>query len=566
MKSAIKNLLTLILPALLISSCGKSKKTADVLIPGNAAMVFHINAASLSSKLSWNEIKNSDWFKMASKEGPEDEFAKKILDDPENSGIDLKGDMYFFIQMHGSDAYMVFQGKLKDGAVFETTVKKIAKHREVKKDGNLNYAADDKGCVSWNKDRFIVVFNSENFMGMRNQFGGRKRSVITEDSILNYAKQLYSLKKSNSIGDDSRFASLLDEKGDMHFWFNAGLYMQGLMPMGLGDLFKATSLMQGNVTGYTMNFDNGKITASSKSWYNKELVSFMKKYKPGNINTDMLKRISGQNVSMVIAMNYPPEGLKEFMKLLGVDGVVNGFMGRIGFSLDDFVKANKGDLLFAVSDFTVQDKTITYDYGGLEPYSYTSSKPDAKILFATSINDKPSFDKMVDILQNEIGKEGQTEELDKIKYSIKDNWFVAGNAQDAVDGFAAGNKTDHAFISKISGHPMGGYIDIQKILGGIQTKKADNFKTVLSGGGNIWDNIIFYGGDLKDGAHTGYFEINMIDKNTNSLKQFNNFISTLAKSARNERENDMSERDYPKMKDIEVALPPPMHDTIKSSH
>jgi hypothetical protein len=564
MKSAIKNLLMLFLTALIFSSCGKSKKTADVLIPGNAALVFHINAASLSSKLSWNEIKNSDWFKMAVKEGPEDAFAKKMLDDPENSGIDLKNDMYFFIQMHGSDAYIVFQGKLKDAAGFETTVKKIAKHREIKKDGNLTFASDDEGCVSWNKDRFITVFNVPGFMGMRNRFGGRKRSEITEDSILNFAKQLYSLKKSNSLGNDSRFAALMDEKGDMHFWVNAGLLMQGSMPMGFGNMFKATSLIEGNVTGYTMSFDNGKITASTRSWYNKELGAFMKKFRPGNINTDMLKRISGQNVSVVFAMNYPPEGLKEFMKLLGVDGVVNGFMGEIGLSLDDFVKANKGDLLFAVSDFSVQDKTETYDFGGAEPYSYTTTKPDAKILFATSINDKTAFDKIVDIVKSEISKQGNQEESDQIKYAIKDNWFVAGNAQESVDGFAAGNKTDHAFISKISGHPMGGYIDIQKMLGGIQTKKTDNFKNVLSGSGNIWDNIVFYGGDMKDGASIGYFEINMIDKTTNSLKQFNNYISTMAKTARDTRNYDMSERDN---RNYDSIYPlPPVRDTIKLSH
>jgi hypothetical protein len=450
---------------------------------------------------------------------------------------------------------------VKDATAFETTINKMAEDRKIKKDGNLNYAGDEEGCITWNTDRFIAVFYVENFQESGNRFGGRTRSNITADSILNHAKELYSIKKSNSLGNDSRFASLLNEKGDMHFWINAGSLIQGSIPEDIGSLFKASTLLEGNIAGYTLNFDNGKITASAKSWYNKELGEFMKKYKPGNINTDMLKRISGKNVAVVIAMNYPPEGLKEFLKLLGVDGIVNGFMGKIGFSIDDFVKANKGDLLFAVSDFSVQDKTIHYGPGGDQDYTYTTSKPDAKILFATSINDKPSFDKMVDILKNEIGKEGQTEELDKIKYTVKDNWFVAGNAQESIDGFAAGNKTDHSFISKISGHPIGAYIDLQKILGSIQTKEAEGFKNVLSGDGKIWDNIIFYGGEMKDGATTGYFEINMIDKNTNSLKQLNNFITTVAKTAREASEKRMNDREYPVYDSVSVL--PPMVDSIK---
>ena len=552
MKSTIKNLLTFSLLALVISSCGK-KKTVNVLIPEDAAIVFHVNAASLGTKLTWNEIKNSEWFKMAAKEGPSGDFEKKMFEDPENSGIDLKSDMYLFIQKSGSDAYLVTQGKVKDATAFETTVKKMAEDREIKKDGSLNYAGDEKGCISWNTDRFIAVFYDENFQGSGTRFGGRTRSNITADSIFNHAKELYSLKKSNSLGNDSRFASIMNEKGDMHFWLNPGSLIKGSIPKDLGGLFNATTLLEGNITGYTLNFDNGKITASSKSWFGKELTALIKKYRPGNIDADMLKRIPGQNVSLVIAMNYPPEGLKEFLKLLGVDGILNGVVGMLGISIDDFIKANKGDLLFAASDFSVQDKTKSYDFSDSQP-TYTKSEPDAKILFATSINDKPSFDKLVDILKKVIGKERQTEELDKIKYTVKDNWFIAGNAQESIDGFAAGKKTDHAFISKISGHPIGAYIDLQKILGSIQTREAENYKNVLSGDSKIWDNIIFYGGEMKDGATTGYFEINMIDKNTNSLKQLNNFITTLAKTVKNAKDSGMSDRDNPAIDTI-MTLP-----------
>ena len=107
MRSMIKNLFSFSLLALLISSCGK--KTADVLIPENAVMVFHINAASLSSKLSWDEIKNSEWFKLANKEGSANDFEKKMLDDPENSGIDLKSDMYSSVQMSGKTLIWLYR-------------------------------------------------------------------------------------------------------------------------------------------------------------------------------------------------------------------------------------------------------------------------------------------------------------------------------------------------------------------------------------------------------------------------------------------------------------------------
>jgi hypothetical protein len=392
---------------------------------------------------------------------------------------------------------------------------------------------------------------------MTNRFGGKTAGEITEDSIFNYTKSLYNLKSGNSIGNDSRFANLMGEKGDMHFWINTGSLIKSSIPGGISDLFKAASLLDGNVTGYTLNFDNGKITASSKSWYNKELSDFFKKYKPGNLNTDMLKRISGKDVVFVLAMNYPPEGLKEFLKLLGVDGMVNGELGKFGFSTDDFVKANKGDLLLAVSDFSVKEKTKTLGFGD-NPMTYKTTEPDANVLFATSINDKAAFDKMADVLKSQALKQGGAEAVDKIKYTIKDNWFIAGNTQANVDAFAAGNKTDHDFISKISGHPLGGYVDLKKMLSSVNTKETENFKGIISGEGNIWDNIVFYGGDLKDGAREGYFEVNMIDKSTNSLKQLNNYLNTASKTVKDARKIEMKDEEVQMPTDSPKLFTPPV--------
>ena len=54
---------------------------------------------------------------------------------------------------------------------------------------------------------------------------------------------------------------------------------------------------------------------------------------------------------MAMALNYPPEGLKALLTLFGVDGLVNNFMQEADFSVDEFIKANDGNLFFALSDF-----------------------------------------------------------------------------------------------------------------------------------------------------------------------------------------------------------------------
>jgi len=529
MKTTIKTFLYTTLFILILNSCGK--KTADVLIPEDAAMVVHLNMESLTSKLSWEEIKNSDWFKMAAEEGHHSDIQKKLLANPDSSGVDLKKDLYMFMHMRGNNSYVVLQGKIKDAKAFETMVASMDdKPQEIKKQGNFSYAGDDNGCVTWTSDRFIIVGNGGSMKPQQDMFkNNTPKAKISIDSILKYAKDLYSLPQKNSITNDSRYASIAGEKGDMHFWVSSGAFLKDAMSSGLG-MLKGASLLEGNVSGYTVNFDNGKIIANTKSWLNNELGALMKKYPPGNLNTDMLKRIQGQNMSVVFAMNYPPEGLKEFLKLFGVDGMVNGFMGDVGLSIDDFVKANKGDVLFAVSDLTVENKEMNLgpDKGGVP-----SSMPGANILFATSINDKSTFEKMVDVVKSEVSKQGGAADLSMIKYTIKDNWFIAGNTQESVDGFASGNTTDHSFISKISGHPMGGFIDFQKLTGGMKSKQFGGMGDIFAGDSTkVWDNMIFYGGEMKDGAYVAYMEVNLFDKNTNSLKQINNFMNSAAKKAK----------------------------------
>ena len=82
--------------ALLVTSCKNGTKS-DLFIPKKAAFVFHVNSNSLSSKLSWDEIKKTAWFQEAYNDSGTDSFAKKLMDNPEASGIDVKSDFVFFV-------------------------------------------------------------------------------------------------------------------------------------------------------------------------------------------------------------------------------------------------------------------------------------------------------------------------------------------------------------------------------------------------------------------------------------------------------------------------------------
>ena len=67
----------LLMLVLFAVSCSKK---SDVPVPADAAMVVHIDGASLNSKLSWEEIQQSEWYKLAN-EKTTDSLAKKVRND-----------------------------------------------------------------------------------------------------------------------------------------------------------------------------------------------------------------------------------------------------------------------------------------------------------------------------------------------------------------------------------------------------------------------------------------------------------------------------------------------------
>ena len=327
-----------------------------------------------------------------------------------------------------------------------------------------------------------------------------------------------SLDNDENLFDDDRFASIMKEKGDMHMWMNAGsLYsdMAGMMSM-----MKIGTLFEGNASAATINFEDGKIAMKAKQYYGEEMQKAMAKWKFKNIDASVLDRIPSENVIGVLAINMDPQGIKELIKTMGFDGMANMFLSKKGFTLDEVLSATKGEFVVAVSDLQMKDTTITFpSENGAKPFAYTSSRPDFNVLFATTVNQKSSFDKLLTIVKEDSVQLPFT-------YQLNNEWFVAGNKPGSINAFIAGNQTKHVFTEKISGNPFGLYIDIQRILKTNFTKDVTT-NSYLGEAANVWKDMVAVGKEFKDGVVTSEMVINMVDTKTNSLKQINQFIEKM---------------------------------------
>jgi hypothetical protein len=532
---------TPLLIAVAIASVGffacKNSGTSGLPVPKDAAMVLHVNASSLQSKLSWDEIRQTDWFRDYLKE-EQDSLNKKIMENPEASGVDIKSDFVLFVKPQGKGGYMAFEGNLKDAAAFEAMLKKSNKDTvTVKSDGDIKYISTGKSVVCWNDKRFITMTDAP-YLNQMNPFGGNREegeTAFSADSLRHFGKGLFSLKNDESLNKDDRFNDLVKEAGDVHFWINTDTYTSA-MGGGMLSTLKVGSLLQGNIGTFTLNFDNGKVTVNSKQYMNEEMTKLMEKYSSKTVSKDLLNRIPSENVIAVIAMNVDPEGIKAFLKAAGFDGMANSFLGQMNYSLDELIQATRGEFLVAVSDLAVTSREVTEPayYEGGQPYTYTKKEQDMNVLFASSVNNRASFEKLLNIAQQNMKDDPK---MSQVNFKVTDQWFVASNKPGTVDKFLSGSNSKLSFADKISGHPMGIYVDISKILqttkGKLETA-SDSLEFEASQ--KMWQDVVITGGEFKNGVATGKFELNLVDKNTNSLKQINQFGTQMAAARKKRRE------------------------------
>ena len=518
---------------LLLASCSKTNKQGK-LIPKDAVFVMIMNGQSLSSKLPWDEVKKNELFQKMYADTTVPPFIKKALNDPDNSGIDVKNDLVFFVQKDSIGGYVALEGTVKDADKFRTFNLDALKGGSESEKDNIKMISKDAVCIGWNKEKFVYIFDAPQM------YSPKPRSFMDDDvaderkprDISAACKNVFNLASDNSLAKDEKFTSLVNKDGDVHFWINPEtLYKDAA---GLKELksLKLDKFYEGNIIDGVVNFENGKIKIDYKAYVSKDLNTIFKKYSGGSLDEAMLKNIPSKDVAAVFAIHFHPESIKDILALSGMDGLVNLGLTKFDISLDDIIKSNKGDLLLSVSDIKIVKDSMTYKGFDGNDKVYNTSKTKADVIFATAIGDKDAFNKLMNIAKK-LGGDKLTQDAGAdINYNSNAKYFAIGTSKDYVDKYLAGtsnNKFD--FLSTLSGNPAGGYVNLQYIMKAMENEMTSDStnRLVYNASVKLWDNVYVKGGQFEDGATSFTIEINLLDKSTNSLKQLNQYFGELGR-------------------------------------
>jgi hypothetical protein len=518
---------------LLFASCNKSNKIGRY-IPKTASMVVHTNGESFATKLSWNDLKGSQLFQQIYNDTAMNTTMRTALENPENTGIDITKDLIFFVQKDTAGGYAVLQGTVKDMEKYKSFFSGAIKGNAVNGKEGESSLSNDKMITTWNKDRFILVFDSPQMKEMQGMempgnfdtINIQPRMLYTRD-LKATADGIFNMTEKNSLAGEEKFTDLLKEKGDIHFWINAG-ELGGQAGMGPMSMMNMGRLYEGAIIAGTADFLDGKIEMDVKNYAGKEMTNLFKKYKGAKINMDMVKHITSKDLAVFLSINFQPEALREFIKLAGMEGFANMFATSLGFTLDDFVHANKGDVLLTVHD--IKNDTL--------------GKPAYNFLFSAAVNDKTAFNKLIEAAKK-AGKNKVSDSLSPgIFYNITDKYFAIGNQQPSVNTYL-NSESNHSFpfMDKISGSPVGLYINFQYLMRSMAPNISDSIGTATYNASlQMWDNLTAKGGEFVAGGITQHVEINLVDKKTNSLKQLNNYLGVMSTLNKKKRDTGGFER------------------------
>ena len=97
-----------------------------------------------------------------------------------------------------------------------------------------------------------------------------------------------------------------------------------------------------------------------------------------------------------MVFNFNPQIIAEIIRFGGLESTVNQYLQKQELTLDDILKAFKGDFSIVFSDFGIKEKE--YNSNGNK---FSVKQPSAKLLFNATIGDKAAYDKIVSKLADQ---------------------------------------------------------------------------------------------------------------------------------------------------------------------
>lgn len=512
-----------------ITSCKSSAPKQTKYIPKDASLVLSINPKKLQDKLADSKISLDSI--MRSAVGSDTSMIITSAD-LANSGIDFSKDIFLFVNQSGS---MMNGSSVTAGAVavlnkpsqFEDFLKKKMPSAQIKKETDYSYAMLKNGFVAgWNDDVVLI----DNVTAYSAQNGSQ---TGTPDAAHQQLTSLFAQKEDASLASVKQFKEANDGKADVFFWSSSNGALSTIPMLGMS---KASDLLKDTYTSGAINFENGEVDMALQSFPNATFADTLKKYAGPKVDMDLLNKYPGA-VNGYALFSFDPKLVIAILNFAGVLQTTNQLLQNQGYTLDDVVKAFKGDFAIIFSNLGTQQK---------EMQGYKYSALTTKLIVDAAIGDKRSYDKIVASLVKQglmVQKNGQYVpamlEEDPQGYTMfTDNKNIVFSTDSILmKQYLAGTgkiSLPDGLAGKTRGTSVAFYVDIASILNAIP--KDSSSGESMNAAKQTFKDIIATTDNYSNGKIKGHAELHTVNEKENSLATLTRYFGSLSQTMKRMKE------------------------------
>lgn len=519
-------------------------------LPADASLVAGFNPVRLAKKVPGETFRQSKLYEQIV--GKEADL-KKLFEDPARTGIDFDANLWI-VATKGTEnpdgAAVTIYGLLKNESAFSGLIGQFAKGDDgVKKYGTDRQLISAGGpSLAWNNEVFVIAMPEKNKPKMYDE-EVYDTTISTTDiltdttTVEDYEKQwqaeqelkmkmmrdrcfaLLTPKKDNQLIHNRAFMYTMTADADIRMWSDGSpnAALQKINPFGK-EMNKLSKLSGQNKTSL-INFENGKITATSKSFLDDNIAALYGKHKQTAAPVDMLRRLPSGNLLGVFLTSFNTDLARDMMNERGLAKLMDSVRSVVPF-VDKITEAFKGNMMVAV----MKSNNTTEQTGKLK---------GVDLIIAIPVANKARLEEIHTQVKELMAKENAGGKTGKIMSELKpvvkfnDQYFVVALSEPAAQSFlnSPGTNEVPAWVQSYQQYPTVANLSFRQLLQlvfGSEGKggaKAEQMKKVFDN----FDGITFSGGHYADKSLNSTAEFTFTNKQDNAMLQIFHFINQMMK-------------------------------------
>jgi hypothetical protein len=559
-------ILGFILMAGLLSACSNHAPKEAKYIPKDASAVLVLDPKSLHDKLEKSGI-NMDTLinRLFQRNAVDTGDRAHFYEIKDGAGINWDSKIFFFVfqnsgQIQSGSTAMNLMAGLSDANKFESFLKKqpFFLNKPIQKEKTYSYVLiNSESMIAWNESNVIgstfksyikPVYDTVAMKFIVPEKANMEKEMKAE------VNKYFTQKESESLASVDAFGKMFQTKSDGYAFSSTNSYLSvlGTMPLQLP---KLEELVKDNYVASTLSFEDGKIVATATTYTNPFVSSILKRYAGPTVNLSLIENYPSENINMIMMASFNPEIFGGVLKQLEIEGLVNNFMEKTGFSSQDLYKTLKGDIAVVVSDLQMPSKDLKVKN---DSTLSIERKPLGKMIFNAPVGDPVAFAKIMNkaVEVGYFSKNGSVYSAGKLMsfmgmymHADEKNLIIASDSLTYAQYMS--NKTKAVIsndaLNMFRGKSAIAYFDIANTIKGFLNNQNGDYKNSLVTAKETFKDMIISSDNFDGTSLKGKFEIRLNNEKQNSLVTLTSLFTDIAVDMRmaSKKEAEAEEKMFP---------------------